>query len=116
MFRKYFQDKAILPLLIVNILIGLFSIAYILLNVESSRLGIISQYRPALGISGVFIQGTKIDLFAFAMVAFVIMAASGWVGYRLFQIKRAYAQAFVALCITALVFNLRVAIAVFSLN
>lgn len=116
MTKKYFQDRTILMLSGIIGFVAVFTALYVILKIDNSKSSAIIAYRPVLGLQGAFVQGSKLDLYAFSIISLVAAIGSGFLAKRFFHIRRSYGLVVLALGLVFLIFNLRVAIAVLAIR
>lgn len=114
--KKFIQDKVLFLLSLLQVSVSLLVMVYSLLKIDGDKATIVTRYRPTLGLSGAFVQGDAIDLYAFTVLAFVLCAGSIFLAYRLYNIKREYSLFALILGLTLAIFNARVMYAILGIK
>jgi len=113
--KKYFQDRPILFLNLVVVLGALINIIATVLRINTGQSIAIIRYQVALGLAG-FERASVIQLYSFALAAFVIAVAAVILSARLYQQRRILSILVLSLTIIALFFNLVVSGAILNLQ
>ncbi|HSX45504.1 MAG TPA: hypothetical protein VLG27_00690 [Candidatus Saccharimonadia bacterium] len=100
--KKYFHDHFVLLLLSVNAFLAVAGSIFILLRLSSSHgTGYIVQYRSSLGINA-FKTGGVIDILAFVVFAFLVLATHVLLSLGAYRVHRQLAIAILSLGILLL--------------
>lgn len=103
--KKYIHDRLVLLLLTINSFVAVLTAILILLNLDSSRAdSYIVQYRANLGLSA-FKSGGNSTFIAFILFSFMVLIINTALSLRIYEHKRNYAIAVLALGLLLLVLS-----------
>lgn len=95
--KKYFQDRAVLLILSVNVFLTLLASLTVLFRLSDvGGHGFIVQYRGNLGVSG-FQSGSVVDLIDFIIFAVLVFVIHVGLSLRVYDIRRQLAVVVLAL-------------------
>lgn len=112
--RKIHQDKWVVFLWLVNILLTLFSILLVLFSIDTERSIKIVRYKTSLGPAG-FESGPTSQLYSFILMAIIIGVAAIVLSKKVYPLRRNLALLVIVLSIVAHLFNLVVSNSLLSL-
>jgi hypothetical protein len=113
--KKYFQDRPILFLNLIVVLLTLIDIIATVLRIDTSQSIAIIRYRVALGLAG-FQRAGVFQLYGFALAAVLIAAVAIILSARLYNQRRSLSILILSLTLIALFFNLVVSGAILNLQ
>ena len=113
--KKYFQDRPILFLNLIVVLSALINVISTMLRIDSSQKIVVLRYQVALGLAG-FQRGSVVQLYSFAIAAFLFAVVAILLSARLYKQKRDLSILILSLTIVALLFNLVVSDAILKLQ
>ncbi|HUD03345.1 MAG TPA: hypothetical protein VMR51_00955 [Patescibacteria group bacterium] len=113
--KKYFQDRPILFLNLIVVLLSLINIIATVLRINTSHSIAIIRYQVALGLAG-FQRASVFQLYGFALLALVITVVAIILSARLYTQRRMLSILILSLTIIALFFNLIVSGAILNLQ
>jgi len=106
--KKYFQDKTILLLLVVNLFLAILQIVLILINLNNQAGNAnLTQYRPNLGLSAFTYSSSNLTYIGFIVFAIAVLALHTRLSVRMFAIRRHLSVMILALGTVLLLFSLR---------
>lgn len=113
--KKYFQDRPILFLNLVVVLVALINIISVVLRIDTSQTVAITRYQVALGLAG-FERGSPAELYSFAVAAIIIALSAIVLSARIYDLRRTVSLVVLSLAIVALFLNLIVSGAILNLQ
>lgn len=112
--KKYFQDRAILLLNTIVVLLAVFSVLVVVFKIDTSQTVAILRYQAELGLAG-YQRAAASELYSFA-IAGVLFATTGvLLAARLYHIKRAFSLTCLWLSALVILLNIIVSFSILSL-
>jgi H+/Cl- antiporter ClcA len=113
--KKYFQDRTLLFLNLIVVLLALINIIAAVLRINTSQSIAIIRYQVALGLAG-YQRASVWQLYSFALAAVLMGVVAVFLSARIYKERRVLSILVLSLTIIALIFNLIVAGAILNLQ